>query len=140
MNPYLIPLIALPAGIALAASLMATKVWKWFLLLSSAFVFWVILQPFVQWAFLHPFDPNDGGAKTFALFFGWAYGLILVTIPTYWISKGAQSLRKKMSHKNRQQTDTADSQARADPNVRLHEKRGDERDSTSPNRIRGPER
>ena len=95
MNPYVIPEYAIPALLTVAASLLKNKLCKWALLLLAILVFWGILQPSVHWAYSHPFNPNDGGPKTFALLFGWAYGLILVVIPTYWISKGIQWLVRK---------------------------------------------
>lgn len=95
MNPYSIPLFAIPALITVAASLSKKRLSKWGLLLLAVITFWGILQPSVYWAFTHPFNPNDGGPKTFALLFGWAYGLILVVVPTYWISKGVQWIAKK---------------------------------------------
>ena len=81
--------------ITIAASLLKNGLWKWMLLLLAILTYWGFLQPFVQWAYSHPFNPNDGGPKVFALLFGWAYGLILVVIPTYWISKGIQWLVRK---------------------------------------------
>lgn len=96
MNPYAIPLYAAPALITIAASLLKNRLWKWILLFLAILAYWGLLQPYVQWAYSHPFNPNDGGPKVFALLFGWAYGLILVVIPTYWISKGVQWLAKKM--------------------------------------------
>jgi apolipoprotein N-acyltransferase len=95
MDPYLIPLIVVPTGITIVASLLKNRLWKWVLLFLATLLFWVILQPSVQWAFTHPFNPNDGAPRTFALLFGWAYGLLLVVIPTYWISKGIQLIRKR---------------------------------------------
>jgi zinc transporter ZupT len=102
MNPYTIPLFAIPAGITIAASLLKNKAWKWILLLLATFIFWGLLQPSVHWAYTHPFNPNDGGPKTFAFLFGWAYGLIIIVVPTYWISKGIQHLKKIMKQGNSQ--------------------------------------
>jgi len=101
MNPYSIPLIIVPLGITVAASLTRKKLWKWSLLLFAVAVFWGILQPSVDWAFSHPFNPNDGAPKTFAFLFGWVYGLVLVIIPTYWISRGIQCIFRKKNRKNR---------------------------------------
>ncbi len=92
MNPYLIPLIAVPAGITLFASFLKRKWIRRILLLVAAAAFWAIRLPHVDWAYSHPFNPNDGGPKMLALFFGWAYGLILVVMPVYWISRGAQAI------------------------------------------------
>ena len=81
--------------ITIAASLLKNKLWKWALLILAVVTFWAILQPLVHWAYAHPFNPSDGAAKVTALLLGWVYGLILVVIPTYWISKGIQWLLKK---------------------------------------------
>jgi len=37
----------------------------------------------VDWNFTHPFDPNDGGPRTFASVFGWLYALIWPIGPTF---------------------------------------------------------
>ena len=95
MNPYVLPNIAMPVLLTVAASLLNNKLWKWALLLLAVLAFWGLLQPSVHWAYSHPFNPDDGAPKVFALLFGWAYGLILVVIPTYWISKGIQWLAKR---------------------------------------------
>jgi hypothetical protein len=95
MNPYFIPLYAAPMLITTTASLLNNKLWKWVFLLLAILTYWGILQLSVQWAYSHPFNPDDGGPKVFALLFGWAFGLVIVVIPTYWLSKGIQWLVKK---------------------------------------------
>jgi len=102
MNPYSIPLYAVPGLITIAASLVKNRPWKWLLLLLAVLLFWGLLQPYVQWEYSNPFTPKDGGPKTFALLFGWAYGLIMVVIPTYWTSKGIQLLMKRKRIEDRQ--------------------------------------
>ena len=98
----MIPLFVIPAGITIVASLLKNREWKWILLLIATVIFWGILQPSVHWAYQHPFNQNDGGPKAFALLFGWAYGLLMVIIPTYWISKVFQLINKKMKKENSQ--------------------------------------
>ena len=99
MNPYQIPLILLPAGITVVCSFLKQRALKWSLLLLATLTYWAILQLYVQWAYSHPFNPSDGGVRTGAFVFGWAIGLILVVIPTYWISKGIQFIRIKWREK-----------------------------------------
>lgn len=101
MNPYSIPLFAMPALMAIAASFLKNRWEKWLLLLLAIVTFWAILQPAVHWAFAHPFNPADGAAKAFAWLFGWAYGLIEVILPAYWISKGFQWLARKKRQRMR---------------------------------------
>jgi len=95
MNPYLIPVFIIPALLTVKASLSPNKLWKWTLLLLAVITFWGILLPSVDWAYSSPVNTNDGSPRAFALLFGWAYGLILVVIPTYWTSKGIQWIVKK---------------------------------------------
>jgi len=95
MNPYLIPLYGVPALITIAASLSKNKFLRWGLLALAIIIFWGILQFCVIWAYTHPFNSDDGGPRTFALFFGWVFGLIAVIIPTYSISKGIQWLVRR---------------------------------------------
>ncbi len=95
MNPYLITMIGIPALLSGSASFIKKPIIKWILLVIATVVFWAILQKYVDWAYTHPFNPNDGGPRTFAYLFGWVYGLIIVIIPTYWISKVIQWLVKK---------------------------------------------
>lgn len=89
----------------LFASFLKNKWMSRGLLLTATVAFWVILQPHVHWTFSHPFNPNDGGPKVFALFFGWAYGLVLIVTPLYWISRGTQAIVHKLKNRqNRHQT------------------------------------
>ena len=100
MNPYSIPLVAVPAGIALLASFPKNKWMRRGLLLAAAAAFWAILQPHVYWTFSHPFNPNDGGPKVFPLFFGWAYGLMLMVTPVYWCARAAQAITRKLKKRD----------------------------------------
>jgi len=102
MNPYLLPLIAIPALITIFASLQKRKWLRRILLLVAAVAFWAIRLPHVEWAYAHPFNPHDGGPRLVALCLGWAYGLVLVVVPVYWISRGAQSIVRKMKTKPEQ--------------------------------------
>lgn len=92
MNPYEIPLIAVPAAITIFASFVKTRWIRRGLLLVATAVFWFILQLLVDWAYSHPFDPDDGGPRAFAFLFGWLFGIILVITPVYWASRGIQSV------------------------------------------------
>ena len=96
MNPYTVTMVGIPVLLSVIASLAKKPVIKWTLLILATAIYWVILQKYVNWAFTHPFNPNDGGPRTFAYLFGWLYGLIIVIIPTYWISKGTQCLVKRI--------------------------------------------
>jgi hypothetical protein len=99
MNPDTIPLIAVPAGLTLDASFRDHKWIRRGLLLAATVAFWVILNFHVDWTFTHPFNPDDGGPRMFALFFGWAFGLILIVTPLYWISRGIQAVARKLKNK-----------------------------------------
>jgi hypothetical protein len=95
MNPYTIPLIAVPAGITLYASFRNNKWIRRGLLFAATVVFWVIANIHVDWTFTHPFNPDDGGPRMGALVFGWAVGLILIVMPLYWVSRGIQAVARK---------------------------------------------
>ena len=90
MNPFEIPLVVLPAVITIYASFVRRRWVRLSLLLVATVVFWVMLQLTVDWAYSHPFDPDDGGPRTFAFLLGWLLGLVLVITPVYWTSKGIQ--------------------------------------------------
>ena len=95
MNPFMLPLVAVPAAITIYASIVKRRWARLGLLLVATVIFWVILQLAVDWAFSHPFDPNDGGPRAFAFLFGWLFGLVLVITPVYWTSKGIQWIRSR---------------------------------------------
>ena len=95
MNPFMLPLVVVPAAITVYASFVKRRWARLGWLLVATAVFWVILQLAVDWAFSHPFDPNDGGPRAFAFLFGWLFGLVLVITPVYWISKGIQWIRSR---------------------------------------------
>lgn len=95
MNPFAPWMIGLPALLSVAASMTAKRPIKWALLILATFVYWFILQKYVDWAFNHPFNPNDGGPRATAYLVGWLVGLMTVVIPAYWISKGVQRLVRK---------------------------------------------
>ena len=96
MNPFTIPLIAIPAAITFYASFVKGRWARLGLLLVATMVFWLFLQVHVDWTFTHPFEPNDGGPRTVAFLFGWLYGLVLVIAPVYWSSKGIQWIWSKI--------------------------------------------
>lgn len=93
MNPFMIPLVVVPAAITIYASIVKRRWARFSLLFVATAAFWVFLQLAVDWAFSHPFDPNDGGPRAFAFLFGWLFGLVLIITPVYWTSKGIQWIR-----------------------------------------------
>ncbi len=101
VNPYTIPLIVLPAAIAIYASFVDRRWVRISLLLVATVVFWFFLQLHVHWTFSHPFDPDDGGPKAFALVFGWVFGLVFVITPVYFVSRAIHQFRQRRNKKVR---------------------------------------
>jgi hypothetical protein len=53
----------------------------------GALLCWRIALQSVDWAYSHPFNPNDGGAKSFVYLFGWIVGIIVLILPSFaWVS------------------------------------------------------
>ena len=96
MNPFTIPLFVVPAAITIYASLVKRRWIRFGLLLVASAVFWFVLPMHVHWTFSHPFNPNDGGPKAFAIVFGWLIGLVLVVTPVYWTSRVIQWIWSKI--------------------------------------------
>ena len=96
MNPFTIPLIAIPVAITFYASFVKGRWARLGLLLVATKVFWLFLQAHVDWTFTNPFEPNDGGPRTVAFLLGWLYGLVLVIAPVFWSSKGIQWIWSKI--------------------------------------------
>lgn len=96
-NPYEFHLYFWPAVLALLALFPKQRKFKVLILVLASIVYWAILQPSVEWAFNHPFNPDDGGPKTFAFLFGWLFGLIFPILPTF----GLALLVKKLVSKFR---------------------------------------
>ena len=83
---------------SIAASCFRKRVLRYYVLLVATVTFWGILQSRVGWAFSHPFNPNDGGPRTFAFLFGWLFGIVVFVAPSYWASKGIQCwIRKRQA-------------------------------------------
>ena len=99
MNPYTLPLIAVPAAITIYASSVKRRWVRISLLLVATIVFWLFLQPHVHWTFSHPFNPNDGGPKAVALLFGWVYGLVFEITPIYLVSRLIHRIRQRRGKK-----------------------------------------
>lgn len=70
MNPYLIAIIVIPAFLSGIAGLIKRPIVKLTLLILATVIYWAILQKYVDWAYTHPFNPKDGGARTFAYLVG----------------------------------------------------------------------
>jgi len=87
-NPYETPILALGllAGIV-AGFIPGTQILAWlnrlYILLSAAFVCWLLEIHYVDWAYTHPFNPNDGGPRAFVALFGWVAALIYPIVPTF---------------------------------------------------------
>jgi len=87
-NPYETPILALGLLAGIVAGLISGKqIIRWlnriYILLSAAFVCWLLEIHLVDWAYTHPFDPNDGGPRAFAAIFGWLAALIYPILPAF---------------------------------------------------------
>ena len=90
MSPYLIPLIGVPAVLAFLAAFQRCRLTRFLVILIATIIYAVLLCMHVDWAYAHPFNSSDGAARSFALLFGWAFGLIVVILPVYWITRCAK--------------------------------------------------
>ena len=87
-NPYDLPwvLIGIASGV-LAGILPSRPRWiaalRLFVVVLGTYFCWRLLLSSVEWAYNHPFNPNDGAAKTFAYLFGWLVALLLLIGPTF---------------------------------------------------------
>lgn len=101
VNPYTIPLMVVPAAITIYAAFVPRRWVRISLLLAATVVFWFVLPLHVHWTYSHPFDPNDGGPKAFALVFGWVVGLVFVVIPVYVVSRATRWIGQRLHKKFR---------------------------------------
>lgn len=87
-NPYETPIFALGLLAGIVAGLISGKeIIRWlnrvYILLSAAFISWLLEIHLVDSAYTHPFDPNDGGPCAFAALFGWLAALIYPILPVF---------------------------------------------------------
>ena len=87
MNPYTLPLYLIPALMTFIGALAEKRITQVICIVMATCVFWLLLQGSVDWAYTHPFNPDDGAARSFAILFGWFYGLLIVILPTYFITR-----------------------------------------------------
>jgi len=69
----------------------------------GTFLCWRIALWSVDWAYRHPFNPNDGGAKTFVYLFGWVFGIVILILPSFActaLARIALNRRKERSNAN----------------------------------------
>lgn len=100
MNPYTIPLVVFPAAITIYASFVTRRWLRISLLCFATVLFWLVLQLHVDWTFSHPFNPDDGGPKAFALLFGWVFGLVFVITPIYFVSRVIRRIRQRCNRRD----------------------------------------
>jgi len=53
---------------------------------------WRLTTLSVAWAYQHPFNPNDGAARSVAYLFGWIFGLVCLILPSFAITLLARTL------------------------------------------------
>jgi hypothetical protein len=87
MNPYTIVMVGIPIILSIIASLSKRRLIKWILLIFATAIYWILLVQYVDWSYTHPFNPDDGGPRSMAATFGWLIGIVIVIIPTYFITK-----------------------------------------------------
>lgn len=92
MNPYKPFLYIVPIIFSILAGLSKTKKIQLCFVGIATLFYWGILQFYVEYSYNHPFNPNDGGPKTFALLFGWLLGLCLLILPIYYCTLGVKRL------------------------------------------------
>jgi hypothetical protein len=100
-NPYQTMLYWIPGAIAFVAGILPAQSRSWkvvqsALLCIAAAVFWGILQHSVSWAYDRSFNPNDGAPKTFALLFGWLFGLIFPIAPVWIVVRGLRWITSRV--------------------------------------------
>lgn len=87
-NPYDLPwlLVGIGSGV-LAGSLKPAfplrPAAQLLIVAVGTFLCWLIALESVDWAYSHPFNPNDGGAKSFVYLFGWIFGFIVLILPSF---------------------------------------------------------
>jgi len=86
MNTYNLYLYLIPCGIAVAGAFPKDKKIRILCLVIATAVYWYFLQKSVDWAYTHPFNPNDGGARSFSAVLGWLIGLVTIILPSHFVS------------------------------------------------------
>jgi len=94
-NPYSPYLYGISGMLAVTAGFINRGYLRVILLFVGTISYWYFLQPFVDWAYTNPFNPDDGGPRTFALLFGWAFGLLFFMIPIFGITHFTKRLSKQ---------------------------------------------
>ncbi|MEA9566745.1 MULTISPECIES: hypothetical protein [Xanthomonas] len=90
-NPYDLPWLIV--GIATGIFSGSLRSVARFRLLSQVLVLclgtllcWRLTTLSVAWAYEHPFNPNDGAARSIAYLFGWIFGLVFLILPSFVIT------------------------------------------------------
>lgn len=91
-NPFWWPLYFPSAIVAFVAGCLPKRpkvfaVAQLCLLAVAAARFHVVLARSVDWSYTHPFNPDDGGPRTFAALFGWLEGLVWPILPVFIITR-----------------------------------------------------
>jgi hypothetical protein len=87
-NPYDLPwmFVGIASGVwagSLRRSFLLRPLAQLLIVALGAFLCWRIALLSVDWAYRHPFNPNDGGAKTFVYLFGWVFGIVILILPSF---------------------------------------------------------
>ena len=87
-SPFQTPIVVLGLLAGICAGLIpGNQPIRWlnriYILLSSSCACWLLIMLHVDWAYTHPFDPNDGGPRTFSALFGWAAALAYPILPVF---------------------------------------------------------
>jgi len=102
-NPYQIALYCIPGFLAFIAGMLPSMQHRWrvvqaMILGVASATYWYLLQLHVSWAYDHPANPNDGAPKTFALLFGWLFGLVFPIVPVWFITRWIRRRRGTLAH------------------------------------------
>jgi len=104
MNPYTAWLYVPAVTLAVIAIFPRRRIIRFSILAVAAIGYWIVIPMYVDWAYTHPFDPDDGGPRTFASLFGWLAGLVSLILPIYLAGRlirfGALKLRQIRSNIN----------------------------------------
>ena len=100
MNPFTLPLYIIGISSGAISALLPnkikySKIIKVIVMLIGASICWVLQIESVEWAYSHPFNPNDGGAKTFVSLFGGIANLIWPILPVFSVIHFLKKLSSK---------------------------------------------
>jgi hypothetical protein len=100
MNPFTLPLYIIGISSGVISALISnrikySRIIKVIILLIGASICWVLQIESVEWAYNHPFNPNDGGAKTFVSLFGGIANLIWPILPMFVVIQFLKKLHSK---------------------------------------------